>query len=76
MVPASRMLLETDNPGGYEWLTKRLGMPAILLEVFSAVSGIKGIDPESLKSSSQRIGSSLPETSREFRHGRNDSCRM
>jgi TatD DNase family protein len=49
MVPVSRMLLETDNPGGYEWLTKRLGMPAILLEVFSAVSGIKGIDPDSLQ---------------------------
>ena len=49
IIPPNRMLLETDNPGGYEWLTKQVAMPAILLEVLAAVSRVKGIDPESLE---------------------------
>jgi TatD DNase family protein len=48
VVPADRVLLETDNPGGYEWLTKQVGMPAILLDVFAAVPRLKGIGPKDL----------------------------
>jgi TatD DNase family protein len=44
LIPADRILLETDNPGGYEWLTKQVGMPEILLEVLSAVGKLKGFD--------------------------------
>jgi TatD DNase family protein len=49
LIPADRMLLETDNPGGYEWLTNQIGMPEILLEVFAAVSKLKGIDSKTLE---------------------------
>ena len=49
IVPADRVLLETDNPGGYEWLTRQAGMPAILLEVLAAVSRVKGVDPASFE---------------------------
>ena len=49
IIPAKRLLLETDNPGGYKWLTRKTGMPDILLEVLAKVSGLRGIDPESLE---------------------------
>jgi TatD DNase family protein len=45
----NRILLETDNPGGHEWLTKEIGMPAILLEVLEATCRIKGVDRVSLE---------------------------
>jgi TatD DNase family protein len=48
-IPVDRMLLETDNPGGHEWLTKQIGMPEILTEVFGAVSKLRGIDPAVLE---------------------------
>lgn len=43
-IPANRILLETDNPGGYEWLTGQVGMPAILLEVLNKTAGLKGLN--------------------------------
>ncbi len=48
-IPIDRILLETDNPGGYEWLTKRIGMPAILLDVLDKVARVKGTDPISFE---------------------------
>ena len=49
IIPADRLLLETDNPGGYEWLTRQRGMPVLLLEVLAKVARLKGIDPVSLE---------------------------
>jgi TatD DNase family protein len=43
-IPAHRILLETDNPGGYEWLKKETGMPVILVEVLKATARLKGVD--------------------------------
>lgn len=43
-IPQERILLETDNPGGYEWLTGRVGMPAVLLDVLDKVAEVKEID--------------------------------
>ena len=44
-IPLERILLETDNPGGYEWLKGPIGMPAILLDVLDKVAEVKATDP-------------------------------
>jgi TatD DNase family protein len=49
IIPGNRLLLETDNPGGYKWLTKQTGMPDLLLEVLLKVSGLRVTEPESLE---------------------------
>ena len=50
VIPTDRILLETDNPGGYEWLTKEIGMPAVLLGVLAKVSEIKRMGANELES--------------------------
>jgi len=50
IIPTERILLETDNPGGYEWLTKEIGMPDVLLEVLAKVSEIKRMGTVELES--------------------------
>jgi TatD DNase family protein len=54
IIPADRVLLETDNPGGYEWLTKEIGMPVVLLEVLAKVSEIKRMETVELRSKLSR----------------------
>jgi TatD DNase family protein len=41
-IPADRLLTETDNPRGLEWLTGAIGMPGILAEVVAVVAGVRG----------------------------------
>jgi len=48
-IPLERILLETDNPGGYEWLAGPVGMPVVLLDVLAKVAALKGIDPAQLQ---------------------------
>jgi TatD DNase family protein len=48
-IPASRLLTETDNPGGLEWLTGATGMPGILAEVVAAVAGLRGTTPVAIR---------------------------
>ncbi len=48
-VPLERLLLETDNPGGYEWLTGQVGMPELIAKVQSRVAAIKGLDEPELE---------------------------
>ena len=48
-LPLQHILLETDNPGGYEWLTGKVGMPSALLEVHQKVAEIKGLAPAALE---------------------------
>ncbi len=46
-IPDDRILTETDNPGGYRWLTKQTGMPYLIGKVVGAISGrIKLTVPE------------------------------
>jgi TatD DNase family protein len=61
-LPLDRILLETDNPGGYEWLTGRVGMPVVLLDVLDKVAALKGTD-------STRFGEQLMKNWVEFCHG-------
>jgi TatD DNase family protein len=42
-LPLDRLLLETDNPGGYQWLAHEIGMPDLLLKILDKVAGIKRI---------------------------------
>ena len=48
-VPASLLLTETDNPGGYRWLTGKLGMPSILTQVVNKLSELRGWSAEETK---------------------------
>jgi TatD DNase family protein len=41
-IPASQLLTETDNPGGYRWLTGELGRPSIIKSVVKMISDIRG----------------------------------
>lgn len=45
VLPLNHILLETDNPGGYEWLTNTpgSGMPSLLLNVFEKTAKVKGL---------------------------------
>ena len=44
VIPPEHILLETDNPGGYEWLTKQEGIPELLLKILEKVALLKGLD--------------------------------
>ncbi len=41
ILPLDRILLETDNPGGYQWLAKEIGMPDLLLKILEKLAAIK-----------------------------------
>ena len=43
ILPLDRILLETDNPGGYQWLAHETGMPDLLLKIVEKVSAAKGL---------------------------------
>jgi TatD DNase family protein len=49
-VPSSLLLTETDNPGGYGWLTGDLGMPSIITAVVDKLSELRGWSAEETKS--------------------------
>jgi TatD DNase family protein len=44
-LPLSRVLTETDNPGGAKWLTGVVGMPSLLHDVVGAIATLKGMTP-------------------------------
>lgn len=52
VLPLDCILLETDNPGGYEWLTNTLGsgMPALLLNVLEKTAKVKGLSVAQMQS--------------------------
>ncbi len=49
LVPSSLLLTETDNPGGYHWLTGRFGMPSIITAVVHKLSELRGWSDEETK---------------------------
>jgi TatD DNase family protein len=48
-IPPSLLLTETDNPGGYHWLTGKLGMPSIIAQVVDKLAEIRGWSAEETK---------------------------
>jgi TatD DNase family protein len=40
-IPAPQLLTETDNPGGYRWLTGEFGRPSIIRSVVEMISDIR-----------------------------------
>ncbi len=48
VIPSERLLLETDNPGGWRWLTGLIGMPLILLEVTGSLAELRGTTEEEI----------------------------
>ena len=48
-IPSSLLLTETDNPGGYRWLTGDFGMPSIITQVVNKVSELRGWSVEETK---------------------------
>jgi TatD DNase family protein len=45
IIPADRLLTETDNPGAFQWLTKTQGMPVLLKRVVSKLAEVRKEDP-------------------------------
>ena len=43
-IPNDRLLTETDNPVGYQWLCGEIGMPEILYEVIAQTARYKKLD--------------------------------
>jgi Tat protein secretion system quality control protein TatD with DNase activity len=41
-IPAELLLTETSNPGGYRWLTGRLGMPVPIKSVVDKLAALRG----------------------------------
>ena len=48
-IPAERLLIETDNPGGYAWLFGSPGMPVVLLDVLAKVADLRRTEVDELK---------------------------
>jgi len=48
-VPAELLLTETDNPGGYRWLTGTTGTPVLIKSIIKKLSELRGWQPEQTK---------------------------
>lgn len=49
IIPVDRLLTETDNPGGFQSLTKTRGMPIMLRSVISKLAEIRKEDPHAIE---------------------------
>lgn len=47
-LPLEQLLTETDNPGGWEWLTDKIGMPSLIKEVIQALAELKKTKMENI----------------------------
>ncbi len=48
-IPLERLLIETDNPSGEEWLSKRIGMPKDIGGVYRQTAQLRKLTPEALE---------------------------
>jgi TatD DNase family protein len=48
-IPDERLLLETDNPGGHQWLAGSPGMPVVILDVLAKVAELRHVDADELE---------------------------
>ncbi len=65
-IPSDRILTETDNPGGHQWLAGAPGMPGLLDEVIEALSAVRGVTRDTLTALVWRNFAELAETDRWF----------
>ena len=49
LIPDDRLLTETDNPGGYEWLAKEVGMPNLIIQIVDKLAAIKNKSHDDIK---------------------------
>lgn len=49
LVPSSLLLTESDNPGGYRWLTGDIGMPSIITQVVKKLAELRGWSEDETK---------------------------
>ncbi|NIP57762.1 MAG: TatD family hydrolase, partial [Gemmatimonadetes bacterium] len=47
-LPSDRLLTETDNPGGWKWMTGEVGFPELLERVEDALAEIRGVERPAL----------------------------
>lgn len=47
-IPLDRLLVETDNPGGWSWLTGDPGTPILLERVVARLAEVRGMAPDDL----------------------------
>jgi TatD DNase family protein len=47
-IPERLLLTETDNPGGWQWLTGQVGMPRLTIQVVEALATLRGASPPEL----------------------------
>lgn len=59
-IPGEQLLTETDNPGGFRWLTGRAGYPTLLADLVGRLAEVRRVTPEALTDSVhanlQRLG--------------------
>ena len=48
IIPDDRLLTETDNPEGMEWLTGTPGMPLLVTDVVGKLAELRGTNPEGI----------------------------
>ena len=48
-IPKDRLLLETDNPSGEEWLSKIIGMPLLIKDVYEEIAKLKKMSQQELE---------------------------
>ena len=61
-IPLDRLLVETDNPGGWAWLTGEPGTPALLERVVARLAEVRGLAPGELGGILDANGRTLLET--------------
>lgn len=66
-LPLDRLLTETDNPGGLEWLTGKRGTPVVLKDVIQAIAKAKETTRDSITQQIENNFSHLVETDPWFR---------
>lgn len=49
-IPDHLLLTETDNPGGYKWLTRKQGTPLLIKDVIARIAEAKNTAPEEIES--------------------------
>lgn len=50
LIPADRLLTETDNPGGWAWLADGApGMPALVVDVVQALAEVRQTTPDAMR---------------------------